>query len=81
MTPWAWWAGSPGEETYDIACEVPTREEAIREALRSLGPGDKFQIIEARMSEDKRYEGADFVPFVRTRNHEIMTVGPHAAAR
>ncbi len=75
MTPWSWWAGSPGEQSYDIA-EASTRDEVIRMACRELGPGDTFQIIEARSSEAAKHEGSDCVPFLRTRNHEILTVGP-----
>ncbi|ABS14244.1 hypothetical protein I6H96_02600 [Brucella anthropi] len=73
MTPWTWHAGSLGEDVYDLA-EEPTRERVIEEASRYLAAGDKFQIIEARSSTDVKYEGADFVPFLRTRNHEIITV-------
>ena len=80
MTPWAWWAGIPGEETYDLACEMPTREAAVAEAMRQLKPGNTFQIIEARSSTDARYEGADFVPFVRERNHEILVASPRLAS-
>lgn len=76
MTPWAWWAGEPSEETYDLACEKPTREAAIAEAMRQLNRGEQFRIIEARASTAAKYEGADFVPFMRTRNHEVLTVGP-----
>lgn len=78
MTPWSWWAGAIGEPIYNIACEEPTREAVIRAAMRELGAGDRFRIIEARSSEDARYEGSDFVPFLRTRNEEIITVGPQA---
>ncbi|EJL21935.1 hypothetical protein [Novosphingobium sp. AP12] len=74
MTPWRWWAGHVGEESYDIA-EEASREAVIAAAERELGPGDTFEIIEARSSEAAEYEGSDFVPFLRTRNHEIRTVG------
>lgn len=76
MTPWAWWAGHPGENTYDIAVEEPTREAVILAACRELGPGDTFRIVEARSSEAMKYEGAECVPFLRTRNEETITVGP-----
>ena len=69
-----WWAGEIGEETYDLACEEPTREAAVYTASQLLAPGAKFQIIEAALSEDVRYEGADLVPFVHARNHEIVEV-------
>jgi len=75
MTPWRWFAGHPGEYNYDIACDCASREEVIREALRNLGPGDTFQIIEARSSDAIKHEGSDCVPFLRTRNHEILTAG------
>ena len=80
MTPWSWWAGELDAETYDLACDVPTREAAVVEASRQLKSGDTFQIIEARSSEDRRHEGSDLVPFLRTRNHEIITVGPVVAS-
>lgn len=73
---WAWWAGSPGENNYDIVCDAPSRDECIRLACRELAPGDTFAIVEAKQSQAARYEGADFVPFIRERNHEVLTVGP-----
>lgn len=76
MTPWRWWAGHPGESNFDVACECSSREEAIREACRNLGPGDQFVIVEARQSEAAKYEGAECIPFLRTRNRELLTVGP-----
>lgn len=72
MTPWSWWAGEIGAETYDLACEEPTREAAIYTASQLLDPGTEFEIIEARSSTAAKYEGADFVPFVRSRNHERL---------
>ena len=77
MSPWKWFAGSPGELTYDIA-EEATRAAVIRAACRELAPGDEFQIVEARMSTSAKYEDAEQVPFVRQRNHETFTVGPQA---
>lgn len=74
MTPWRWWAREPGDDTYDLACDEPTREAVIQEASRHLKPGDRFEIIEARASEDRRYEGSDLVPFLRIRNGETVTV-------
>jgi hypothetical protein len=73
MTPWGWYAGELDELTYDLACDEPTREAAIREACRNLRPGEQFQIVEARSSTDRKYEGSDCVPFLRTRNKEILT--------
>ena len=75
MTRWEWWAGSLDEDTYDLANEA-SREAVIREASRGMKAGDQFRIVEARSSSDKKYEGADFVPFLRTRHHEVITVGP-----
>lgn len=79
MTPWSWWAGRPGEDLYDLASDCPTREAAIREALRSVESGEQFRIVEARSSEAAKHEGSDFVPFLRTRNHEVLTAGPTPA--
>lgn len=76
MTPWRWWAGALGEPCYDLASDCPTREEAIQEALRNVAVGDQFRIVEARSSEAAKYEGSDLVPFLRTRNHEVLTAGP-----
>jgi hypothetical protein len=80
MTPWSWYAGHPGEFTYDLAVDCASREDAIREALRELSAGETFQVIEARSSEASKHEGSDCVPFLRTRNHEVLTAGPHLLA-
>lgn len=74
MTPWTWFAGRLDEEVYDLA-EESTREKAIEIASQELSAGEQFRIIEARASTQKKYEGADFIPFLRTRNAEIITVG------
>lgn len=79
MTPWSWWAGELDAETYDLACEEKSREDAIQVASRLMKTGERFQIIEARSSEDRKHERSGFVPFLRTRNHEIITVGPVVA--
>lgn len=76
MTPWSWWAGEIGEDCYDLACECKTREEAIQQALRRVSVGERFNIVEARSSEAKEHEGSDLVPFLRTRNAEVLTAGP-----
>ncbi|WP_313026717.1 hypothetical protein [Brucella sp.] len=77
MTPWTWFAGNLGDDVYDLA-EADTREKVIAAALDAstgwLKPGDQFRIVEARSSTAKKYEGSDFVPFLRTRNAEIITV-------
>lgn len=75
MTPWRWWAGELDDDCYGLAGDEPTREAVVQRACRELKPGDQFRIIEARSSTDARYEGADFVPFLRTRNKEVITVG------
>ena len=76
MTPWAWYAGELDSDVYDLAAECTTRDEAIGEACASLKVGDQFRVIEARASTAQQYEGDDFVPFLRTRNKEVVTVGP-----
>lgn len=73
MTPWKWWAGIPGDETFDLALEEPTRDAAIASARAQVEPGTEFEIIEARSSTSRKYWESDFVPFVRTRNHERLT--------
>lgn len=73
MTPWTWHAGRLDEDVYDLA-QASTREAAIREAASQLEVGEQFRIIEARSSEAEQYEGADFVPFLRTRNAKIVSV-------
>lgn len=72
MTPWAWYWKQPDDESYFDEC--PTREAAIAAASRELEPGEPFEIVEARMSEDRRHEGSDFIPFLRSRNKEQLTV-------
>lgn len=71
MTPWGWYAGYVGE-AYDIACDEPSRDAVLAAARKELKPGEAFQIIEARASDAKKYEGSDFVPFLATRNHETL---------
>jgi hypothetical protein len=79
MTGWEWWAGPLDDDCYWLANE-PTREAVIAQAMHGMSPGEQFRIVEARSSSDRRYEGSDFVPFLRTRNHEIITVGAVASA-
>jgi hypothetical protein len=73
MTPWTWFAGEIDEDVYDLA-EEDSREKVIEAAMRHLSVGDQFRIIEARSSTAKKYEGSDFIPFLRTRNAEIIEV-------
>ncbi|RIA44067.1 hypothetical protein DFR49_2303 [Hephaestia caeni] len=81
MTPWTWWAGYSsdveGDGTYCIG-EFDTRAEAIAAGLNDTLRGETFHIIEARSSTDRRHEGADTIPFVRMRHHEIITNGPRS---
>ena len=81
MTPWTWFAGNLDDDVYDLA-EADTREKVIAAALDAstgwLKPGDQFRIIEARSSTAMKYEGSNFVPFLRTRNSEIVTVEAEA---
>lgn len=78
MTPWRWFAGDVDDHVYSLACDCLSRDEAIRQAVRRLRTGELFQIIEARSTEDVRAIGReDYVPFLRTRNHEVLTAGPH----
>lgn len=74
MTPWTWFAGKLDEDVYDLA-EQATPEKVIEEASRQLLHGQQFRIIEARSSSAQKYEGSDFIPFLRTRNKEIITLG------
>jgi len=75
VTPWQWWWG---HDEFEYSADFATRDEAIAAALRETSPGEDFHIIEARSSESAEYEGADIVPFLRTRNHEILTNGPRS---
>ncbi len=78
MTPWRWWVGhdEDGEpETYAIG-EVGSREEAIELGTRETEPGKRFWIVEARSSDARRYEQADVIPFLRTRNKEVIATPP-----
>lgn len=68
MGPWRWYACEEGNHD-EYGFESATREECIAAALRDLGPV-AIEITEARFSSDRRYEGSDFVPFVRQRNQE-----------
>lgn len=74
MTPWAWYWRGPFDDSYGEECD--SRDAVIASALRDLKPGEAFDIVEARMSEDRRHEGSDFIPFLRTRNAEKLVVSP-----
>lgn len=74
MTPWAWYWKLADDESYGEECS--SREAVIAAAHREVGPGETFEIIEARMSEAVEHEGSDFIPFLRSRNHEVLTAPP-----
>lgn len=79
MTPWRWWWLEEGDEPqggWQGDCD--TREDAIANAQRELPRGARFYVMEARSSEDMRYEGSECVPFLRTRGKELLTNGPVA---
>lgn len=75
MSAWEWRAARLGDNTYGLACGR-TRDEVIANALRETVPGEQFEIVEAQMRDARKYEGSDFVPFIRERNHEVLTNGP-----
>ncbi len=75
MTPWRWWYGDNESE---YCSDFATRAEAIAAGQRDTPIGEEFHIIEARSSESTKHEYADTIPFLRTRNHEILMNGPAA---
>lgn len=80
MTGWQWhWLEEGGEEFGGWSSEHGSREAAIAEAQRELPRGAAFFLIEARSSEALEHEGADCVPFLRTRKRERLVNGPVAA--
>lgn len=79
MTVWEWWWLEDGGQEYEgWAGACASRDDAIKEAQREVPVGARFIIIEARSSTAEKYEGADWVPFLRTRNREVLTNGPVA---
>lgn len=72
MSPWFWYWKVADDESYGEECS--SRDAVIASAHRELQPGEEFEIIEARMSDAKVHEGSDFIPFIRSRNHERLTV-------
>ncbi len=74
---WEWYAGEVDCFTYDLGCAL-SREEVIAQAEGRMKPGEQFQIIEAKASQAAKYEGSDHVPFLKTRNFEIVTVSKEA---
>lgn len=84
-TAWQWWATPraayhEGEWTLG---EFSTREEAVAAGMEATEHGEFFYVVEARSSTAKKHEGAEIVPFVATRNLEIIehiAAGSEAAA-
>lgn len=74
MTPWTWFAGNLDDDVYDLG-EADSREKVIEVAAGQLSHGQQFRIVEARSSSAQKYEGSDFIPFLRTRNAEIVVAG------
>lgn len=74
MTPWAWHWKHPDDDSYGEECS--SREAVIAAAHREVRPGETFEVIEARMSEAVEHEGSDVIPFLRSRNHEVLTAPP-----
>ena len=71
---WKWYA-CPEGETDEFAYESDTREAAIAAIAKDFPPETVIEVVEARMSSARRYEGDDFVPFIATRNAEKLTLG------
>lgn len=81
MTPWRWWWIEDGnDEDGGWMGDHLTRDKAIADAQRYLPAGTAFDVIEARSSDAMKYEGAECVPFLRTRNRERLVAGPRLAA-
>lgn len=73
---WEWQVGRcDGENHYDIGCGN-SREDAIKQGMATVDPDESFQIIEAISAGDDHPDWSeDWVPFLQTRNHEIITKG------
>lgn len=83
MTPWQWWAAPYDHVEYEGVWSLgpfATREEAIVAGMRETPLGEDFYVIEARSSAAMKYEDAEIVPFLRSRNRELLTNGPSATA-
>lgn len=76
MTPWQWWWLEDGEDEHGWCGEHYTRAQAIADARDTLPSGVKFWIIEARSSTALEYEEDECVPFLRTRNKELIWMAP-----
>lgn len=73
---WEWQVGRlDADNHYDIGCGN-SREDAIRMGMAAVDYGESFQIIEAISADEDHPEWSeDWVPFLETRNHEIITKG------
>jgi hypothetical protein len=78
MSPWAWYWKHAEDEVYGEECA--SREAVIAAAEKELVPGEPFEIVEARMSEARQHWESDYIPFLRIRNHESITVGQTTTA-
>lgn len=73
MTPWQWWWLEEGDDEHGgWRGEHCTREQAIADANDALPSGIKFWVVEARSSTSEEHEGAECVPFLRTRNKKAL---------
>lgn len=74
MTPWKWWyvAEIDANDNDGWWGEHDSRGEAVEAAQRTFAPGTRFYVIEARSSEAVKHEGSECVPFLRTRNKELV---------
>ena len=72
---WRWYACLPGEEQ-EYGFESKSREDALAAISAEFGPFKEVKLVEAVMSSAQKYEGADFVPFIRERNHETTETEP-----
>lgn len=82
MTLWEWWAG----DAENVDCEGcyesgphPTREAAIAAGRDEKWGGDYFSIIEARSSSASKHDELEVVPFLRTRNFELIDNDPSSS--
>lgn len=88
MTRWEWFAGSYADVEYEgvyssggFACRDDAIVELARQGIEALDGQLLFYVIEARSSTAMRHEGADVVPFVRSRNLQLLDLGELMDAR
>ncbi|WP_298165345.1 hypothetical protein [Novosphingobium sp.] len=72
--PWKWYACIEGEAD-ECGYESDSKEAAIAAIARDFEPGTVIEVLEARFSTAKKYEGHDYVPFIAVRNRETITLG------